>query len=237
MIRKRHCLLVGLLFVFTVLAAAADAPAGKKESEEGFVPMFNGSDLTGWEGAEEWWQVRDGAIVTESTAQKPCPRTQYLYWRGGEPADFEMRCRFRISGNANTGIQFRSQTRPNWDTWGYQADIDTAGQYMGCLYQHGRGLVAGRGQKVVIDSAGKKTITPIGDAAELLKAVKPGDWNEYRIVAKGRHIALWLGGVLMCEVEDHEPKYALPKGIIALQIHKGPPMKAEFKDLRIRIDK
>jgi len=234
---KRRCLSVGLLFVLTALPAAAEPGAGKKESEEGFVPMFNGKDLSGWEGAEAWWQVRDGAIVTESTAQNPCPRTQYLYWKGGEPADFEMRCRFRISGDANTGIQFRSQTRPDWDTWGYQADIDTAGQYMGCLYQHGRGLVAQRGQEVVIDQAGKKTITPIGDAAELLKAVKPGDWNEYRIVAKGPRIALWLGGVLMCEVEDHEPKYALPKGIIALQIHRGPPMKAEFKDLRIRVDK
>ena len=234
---KRHCLPLGLLFVLSALAAAAEPGAGKKESEEGFVPMFNGKDLTGWEGAEGWWQVRDGAIVTESTAQRPCPRTQYLYWRGGEPADFEFRCRFRISGNANTGVQFRSQIRPNWDTWGYQADVDTAGRYMGCLYQHGRGLVAQRGQKVVIDRAGKKTITAIGDTAELLKAVKPGEWNEYRIVAKGPRIALWLNGVLMCEVEDHEPKYALPKGIIALQIHKGPPMKAEFKDLRIRVDR
>jgi hypothetical protein len=234
---KRHCLSIGLLLTLAASAAAAEPGDDKNELEEGFVPMFNGVDLTGWEGAEGWWQVRDGAIVTESTTEKPCPRTQYLYWRGGEPADFEMRCRFRIGGNANTGVQFRSQTRPNWDTWGYQADIDTAGQYMGCLYQHGRGLVAQRGQKVVIDQAGKKTITAIGDTAELLKAVKPGDWNEYRIVAQGPHIALWLGGTLMCEVEDYEPKYALPKGIIALQIHRGPPMKAEFKDLRIRIDK
>ena len=234
---KRHYLSVGLLLVLTTLAVAAEPGAGEKKSEKGFVPMFNGKDLTGWEGAEGWWHVRGGAIVTESTAEKPCPRTQYLYWKGGEPGDFEFRCRFRISGDANTGVQFRSQTRPEWDTWGYQADIDTAGQYMGCLYQHGRGLVAQRGQKVVIDRAGEKTITAIGDAAELLKAVKPGDWNEYCIVAKGPRIALSLNGVLMCEVEDHEPKYALPKGIIALQIHRGPPMKAEFKDLRIRVDK
>ncbi|NQT17911.1 MAG: DUF1080 domain-containing protein [Planctomycetes bacterium] len=234
---KRNCLSVGLLFVLATLAAAAEPGGGKKKLEKGFVPMFNGKDLSEWEGAEEWWEVCDGAIVTQSTAEKPCPRTQYLYWKGGQPADFEMRCRFRISGDANTGVQFRSQKRPQWDTWGYQADIDTAGRYMGCLYQHGRGLVALRGQKVVFDKAGEKTVTAIGDMAELLKAVKPGDWNEYCIVAKGPRIALRLNGVLMCEVEDHEPKYALPKGIIAVQIHKGPPMKAEFKDLRIRIDK
>jgi hypothetical protein len=237
MMMKRHYLSVGLLFVFAALAGAAEPGGRKKKLEEGFVPMFNGKDLSGWEGAEEWWQVRDGTIVTESTDEKPCPRTQYLYWKGGEPADFEMRCRFRITGNANTGIQFRSEKRPQWDTWGYQADADTAGQYIGCLYQHGRGLVALRGQKVVFDQAGEKTVTAIGEMAELLKAVKPGDWNEYRIVAKGPRIALSLNGVLMCEVEDHEPKYALPKGIIALQIHRGPPMKAEFKDLRIRMDK
>ena len=199
--------------------------------------MFNGKNLDGWEGAPEWWRVSDGTIVTESTAEKPCPRTQYLYWKGGEPADFEMRCLFRIGGNANSGVQFRSEKRPNWDTWGYQADLDTAGRYTGFVYQHGRGLAAPRGQRVAISVSGQKTSTTLGDAAELLKAVKPDDWNEYRILAQGPQIKLWINGQLMSELEDHEPKYALPKGIIALQIHKGPAMKAEFKDLRIRVMK
>jgi len=218
--------------VLTILVACPVLPAA--ECEEGFEPIFNGRDLSGGEGMPGWWEVRDGAIVTESTPEKPCPRTQYLYWKGGEPADFDVRFSFRLTGQANSGLQFRSLIRPNWDAWGYQADADSAGVYMGCLYQHVRGLVAKRGQQVVIDAAGKKTITEFGDPAELLKAVKPGDWNEYRVLAQGRRIVLWLNGVRMCEVEDHEEKFALPKGILALQMHKGPPMKAEFKNLRIK---
>ncbi len=216
------------------LGLASPDPLRAEEAEEGFVPMFNGRDLTGWEGFPGWWTVRDGAIVGESTAEKPSP-THYLYWKGGEPADFDLRARYRVTGKGgNSGIQFRSLPRPNFDAWGYQADLDTEHRYTGCLYQHERGLVAERGQKVVIDQAGQKTITRFADSTELLEAVRDGDWNEYRIVAKGRHIALYINGTLMCEVEDHEEKYALPKGIISLQMHAGPPMKIEFKDLRIR---
>jgi hypothetical protein len=222
-----------LAWLGLVLGHAVALPAG--EVEEGFVRMFNGKDLTGWEGAPGWWQVRDGAIVAESTLDKPSDRTHYLYWKGGEPADFEMRCRYRITGKGgNSGIQFRSERRPNWDTWGYQADFDTNHDYTGFLYQHGRGLVAGRGQEVVIDRNGQKTVTPFADSDKLLEAVHDSDWNEYRILAQGRHITLWINGQRMCQVEDHEPKYALPKGIIALQMHAGPPMRVEFKDLRIR---
>lgn len=224
-------LLLGLTISF-LSALAATAP------EDDFVAMFNGSDLTGWTGSPDWWHVQDGAIVAESTPQKPSDQTHYLYWKGGEPADFEMRCRYQITGEGgNSGIQFRSKPQPNWDTWGYQADLDTAGDYTGCLYQHERGLIAERGQKVVIDPAGHKTITTFADSAALLAMVKDDDWNEYRILARGRHIALWINDVLMCEVEDHEEAFALPNGIIALQMHAGPPMRIAYKDLRIRIIK
>ncbi|MBM4092118.1 MAG: DUF1080 domain-containing protein [Planctomycetes bacterium] len=214
-------------------------PAGAcgGEGETGFQVMFNGKDLTGWEGAPGWWEVRDGLLVCESTPEKPCTRSHYLYWKGGEPADFDMKLAFRVSGEANSGVQFRSKRKPEWDAWGYQADLDTAGVYTGCLYQHVRGLVAERGQEVQIDQAGKKTIKSFGSSAELLKAVKPGQWNEYRVVAKGPRITLWINDVRMCEVEDHEKEFALPNGIIALQMHQGPPMKVEFKDLRIRVAK
>jgi hypothetical protein len=203
--------------------------------EEGFISMFNGQDLTGWEGAPDWWAVRDGILTSESTPEKPCQQSHYLYWKGGTPANFELRCFWRITGSANSGIQFRSEKRPNWDAWGYQADMDAAGEYVGCLYQHVRGLVAQRGQKVSIDASGKKTIIPFADARELLKVIKPGDWNEYRVLADGPRVALWINNVLMCEVEDHDARLGLRQGIIALQMHQGPPMKVEFKDLRIRI--
>src|SRR3990167_3318924 len=151
-----------------LFAVVTNATANEPE----FVSMFNGSDLTGWEGQSGWWSVQNGVLTAESSAEKPCTRSHYLYWTGGEPADFDMRCRFRISAAGNSGVQFRSERRANWDTWGYQGDMDGAGVYMGCLYQHERGLVAERGQKVRIDAAGEKTIATFADAGELLKSVQ-----------------------------------------------------------------
>ena len=228
-------LLAGLLLPAAV-QAAEEPPTADQWEEQGFVSIFNGRDLTGWEGMPDWWEVRDGAIVAESTPEKPSTRTHYLYWTGGEPADFEFRGSYRVSGaGGNSGVQFRSETRPNWDTWGYQADIDTDGQYVGCIYQHGRGLVARRGQRVKIDSQGQKATTVFGDFDEMLEHVHRDDWNHIRLLAQGSRIVYWINGVLMCEVEDHEPQFALPRGVLALQMHAGPPMKIEFKNLWLRI--
>ncbi len=232
---RRVGLVAGVVIGWAASLPAAEPCANAPAAEDGFVSMFNGRDLAGWEGLPGWWEVRDGAIVVESTEAKPGERSHYLYWKGGEPADFDVRFQFRMAGHANTGLQFRSLAKPNWDTWGYQADLDSAGKYTGCLYQHKRGVVALRGQKVLFDAQGKKTVSTFGDPAELLKVVKSDDWNEYRVLAVGPNITLWINGMRMCEVEDHQPEFALPKGILALQMHRGPPMKAEFKNLRIKV--
>src|SRR5512139_3231124 len=125
--------------------------AAAAELEPGFVSMFNGKDLSGWEGKPGWWRVEDGAITSESTKEKPCPSAHYLMWRGGKPADFEMRLEFRLLGaGGNSGIQFRSLEVPEWDTSGYQADIENGDQWTGCLFEHTRGGVCMRGEEVVI---------------------------------------------------------------------------------------
>lgn len=205
--------------------------------EEGFISMFNGKDLSNWEGMTKFWKVKDGAIVGET--KRKSKQTIFLYWKGGEPADFEMRCRLRISGKeANSGIQIRSQKRPNWDVLGYQADFDVSGYCVGNLYVYEReplATFAQRGDSVLIDSTGKRSVNNFADPTKLLEAYKRGDWNDYWIVAKGRYVSVWLNGVLMCKVEDYEQKYFSPKGIIALQLHSGEPMRVEFKDLRIRL--
>jgi hypothetical protein len=227
-------------FVLSVAIASfavvvAVAPIARAE-ERPFVAMFNGVDLTGWEGKPGVWSVRDGALVAESTAEHPCTRSHYLFWKGGEPADFDLRYAFRISAQGNSGVQFRSERRPDWDAWGYQADMDGAGTFMGCLYQHERGLVAAPGQKVRIDTSGEKSIQTFADRAALLRAVKALDWNTARIVASGPRVSIWINDDLMCEIEDHEPRLGLRRGVIALQMHQGPPMKVEYRDLRIRLD-
>lgn len=209
------------------------AQASATGAEEGFTPIFNGRDLSGWEGKPGWWHVEDGAITCQSTKEKPCLKCHYLIWRGGKPADFDLRAEFKLVGG-NSGIQFRSRELPDFDAVGYQADMCTIGFWYGALYESDRGLVSLRGQKVVIDSDGKKNMSPLGDPAELLKHVKQGDWNEYRIVAKGDEIALWINGVLMSQTDDRQKGKDLREGIVALQMHPGPPMKVQYKNLRIK---
>jgi len=228
MIRQILFLCGAALFV----AVASTATAA--EVEEGFVSMFNGKDLTGWEGKPGGWWVEDGAITGQSTKEKPCKRCHYLMWRGGKPADFELRLSYRIIGG-NSGIQFRSREIPNWDTRGYQADFEAGRQWTGALFEHARGGVAMRGTKVVIDADGKKTVTPLGDPAELLKHVKADDWNEYHLIAHGSEIILKINGVVMSQAIDNDKSKAAKSGVIALQMHPGPPMKVQFKNIRIKL--
>lgn len=196
--------------------------------------MFNGKDLTGWEGQPGWWRVENGAITSESTAEKPCPAAHYLMWRGGKPANFDLRLEFRLVGG-NSGIQFRSRELPNFDTSGYQADIEDGEQWTGCLFEHTRGGVAMRGEKVEIAKDGAKQVTAIGDPKELLAKVRRHDWNSYRILARGSDITLEINGVVMTQLKDLQEGLAAKDGVVALQMHPGPPMKIQFRNLRIKL--
>ena len=212
------------------------AQARKATTEDGFVPMFNGKDLTGWDGKPGWWTVADGTLLCESTPEKPCAKCNYLIWKGGQPGDFEMRAEIRLSEHANSGIQIRSEVRPDWDTYGYQADMTGDGKLAGFIYHHKLGLVAARGQSVSIDADGRKTIQTLGTPAELLKYFKKDDWNRYRVVCHGAEIVVYLNGVMMCQISDLTAQ-AARTGIIALQMHPGPPMKIQFRNLRIKVSK
>ena len=215
------------------LTARASA-VQKLAAAAGGVSLFNGKDLTGWDGAPGWWKVEDGALTAESTPQKPCTACNYLVWKGGKPADFEITCEFKLSVSANSGVQIRSETRPNWDTFGYQADMTGEGGLVGFVYHHQRGLIGARGEKVTITADGKKEVGKIGDAAELLKTYKREAWNTYRIICRGPEITLYVNGVLMCQITDNDAKTAAKSGIIALQMHPGPPMKVQFKNIMLK---
>jgi putative heme-binding domain-containing protein len=214
-------------FTCQSMAAIASSDA------DGFVPIFNGNDLTGWEGKPGWWKIEDGAITVESTLEKPCKKHNYLMWRGGEPSDFELRLEYLIIGG-NSGIQFRSRELPDWDTRGYQADIESGSQWSGALFEHERGGISMRGQKVFIGAHGQKKVTQFADPDSLFEHIKPGEWNSYRIVAKGAEIQLFINGVLMSHTVDHQVDKASREGVLALQMHPGPPMKAQFRNLRIK---
>lgn len=217
-----------------VWAAEPQQPTTPATASDGVTRIFNGKDLSGWEGAPGWWTVEDGALTSQSTPEKPCKECNYLVWKGGQLSDFELTCDFKLSASANSGVQIRSETRPHWDTYGYQADMTGDGGLVGYVYHHKRGLIAERGEKVTIAADGKKEVQKIGDSAELLKNFKKEDWNRYRIICRGPDITLYVNGVLMCQITDNDANTAGKNGIIALQMHPGPPMKVQLKNIDLK---
>ena len=204
--------------------------------EDGFVPIFNGKDLTDWEGHPDIWRVENGVLIGQSPRDRPNNMQHYIYWTKYEPADFILRLKYRLTGRgSNSGVQIRSERRPNWDCYGYQADMEEGPDWTGCLFHHSRGAVVKRGYKGVILPDGTDKTERFADPAELAKSyVTEGEWNEYEIRAIGSVITLKINGVLMCQVDD-QYRNAARSGIIAFQKHPGPPMKVEFKDVRIKI--
>ena len=224
------------LLVCTLLSGALTAA---EKDKEGFISIFNGKDLTGWEGEEGFWSVQDGAITGMTTAENRIQHSTYLRWRGGKVADFELRFLFRIPAG-NSGMQFRSRELEDWDVAGYQADFDAPNQWTGCLYDCNshradpNRIIGPLGHKVAIDAAGKRTATPVADPAELLKHVKKDNWNEYHVIARGPLVTLKINGHVTSEVVDHEKGKASKAGILAIQLHGGEPMKVQVKDLRLK---
>jgi len=215
------------------------ATAGTFAQEAGFKPIFDGKTLDGWKAPNmSYWSVEDGVLIAQSTQGNPVKSNQFLVWQAGQLDDFELKLKYRISGTdrANSGIQVRSQVADDGHVQGYQADIDRAGRYAGALYdERGRGMLAERGHKTVIDADGtKKTESPIGAAEALMTTISKDGWNDYHIIARGRHITLKINSRVTAEVVDNDEKDLDLSGVLALQLHSGPPMKVEFKDIRLK---
>jgi hypothetical protein len=212
--------------------------SARAAENQGFHAIFDGKTLDGWDGDPKFWSVEDGVITGETTKENPAKRNTFLIWRGGKPADFELKAEFRMPnpGFANSGIQIRSWEGPEkWRVSGYQPDMDAENHYTGICYGEGyRGILAQRGQKVVIGKDHKpRVVEAFGDSKELAKAIKLHDWNEYHIIAQGNRIIERINGQRMCELTD-EDTVARKDGIIALQIHAGPPMKVQFRNVRLK---
>ncbi len=219
----------------SLLVVSNARPSLAADDAAGVVPIFNGTSLEGWEGKPEFWSVKDGVIVGETTAEKPTKGNTFLIWRQGTVDDFELALSYRITGG-NSGIQYRSKDLGDSVVGGYQGDFEAGTTYSGILYEErGRGILAKRGERVTIAADGAKTMgEPIGKTEDLQKAIKQGEWNEYRIVAKGPKLQHFINGQLMSETVDEQEGKRAAEGILALQLHAGPPMKVEFKDIRLK---
>src|SRR5690606_24630270 len=117
---------------------------------------------------------------------------------------------------------------------GYQADLEAGREWTGALFEHERGGIALRGQSVIIDGNGSRKVTEFSTAKDLFNGIRKNDWNQYRIVARGPEIQLFINGVKMAHAVDRQKGHAAAKGRIGLQMHPGPPMKVQFRNLRLK---
>jgi hypothetical protein len=218
--------------LFALVALCACVTAEDKQ-------LFNGKDLTGWKGLD-FWTVEDGCITGRTTKEKPTKGNTFLVWEG-EVADFELTFQYKIVGG-NSGVQYRSKLLDPkaFVIAGYQGDFEAGKTYSGILYEErGRGILAQRGQKVVIKEGTdpkkpKIEVTgSVGKSDEIQAKIKSGDWNEYRVVAKGGHLQHFINGVQTVDVTD-ETAVGAKKGALALQLHAGPPMVVQFKDIVLK---
>jgi hypothetical protein len=208
------------------------------DAHDGFQAIFDGKTLTNWDGDPTFWRVENGELVGETTAEKPLKVNTFAVWRGGKPKDFELKVEYRISAT-NSGIQYRSVELPDVGKWvlkGYQADIDAQNTYTGQLYEErGRGFLALRGQATYIPDGQKPRVIGSLESGDALKAlIKVNDWNQFHVIARGNTLVHILNGHVMAVTVDDDPKNGASSGLLGFQLHMGPPMKAEFRNIWLK---
>jgi len=201
--------------------------------QDGFKPLFNGKDLSGWDGNPELWSVEEGCIVGRTTGPEQLAYNQFLIWRGDSPQNFELRAMVKQTGN-NTGIQYRSRELPEvgkWSVGGYQCDIHPTPVNNAMVYgEKAGGILVQNGQNMVIDPKGKQWLVSQGEPV----AVDVAEWHEYTIVAQGNHLIHKVDGQTTIELRDFDEKTRAREGLLAFQIHRGPAMTVQIKDVMIK---
>ena len=202
-------------------------------AQDGFKPLFNGKDLTGWDGNPELWSVEDGCITGKTTGPEQLKYNQFLIWRGGKVKNFELHAKIKQSGN-NTGIQYRSKELPEngkWSIGGYQCDIHPATPNNAMVYEErGRGIIVQNGQGVVIDPEGKRWLASEHEPVK----VDIAEWHEYTVIAQGNHLIHKIDGQVTIDLLDFEESKRAFEGLLAFQIHRGPAMNVQIKDVMLK---
>ena len=248
---------LGILLSFSLLLIAvfiSCKTTSVGHSQKGFVKIFDGKTLNGWEGDLTYWRAENGNLVGEITPTTLLKTNSFIVWKGGTPGDFELTLDFRITKAGNSGVNYRSEYVKDVPhaLRGYQADIDGAMQYTGQNYEErGRTTLAYRGQKTTINPQNDPqvqvrskvknnawtdvTVTgSFGTSDELKEKVKSEDWNSLRIVAKGNRLQHYVNGILMSDVTDDDKVFGKSAGSLGMQVHVGPPMKVEYRNIMLK---
>ena len=220
----------------------SDRPSPVAGDEPGFRAIFDGKTLAGWKGDPVYWRVEDGALVGEIRPETVIKSNTFIIWQGGRPKDFELKLEYRISAAGNSGINYRSVVVPDPVTpanafamRGYQCDLDGRKRYVGNNYEEkGRLFLAVRGQLThVVGGRPPVLLSQIGDDAELGKQVN-GGWNAVHLIIRGNTLIHIVNGQVMSVVVDDDPPHRAVDGQIGVQVHVGPPMKVEYRNIRLK---
>jgi hypothetical protein len=230
-----------LLLAIALTAAAADPPG------DGFVSLFDGQTLAGWDGKPGYFSVKDGAIHAETTAANPLTKNTFLIYTARGFTDFELRFDYKVVGG-NSGMQYRSERLPDHVLKGYQADFENQNRFTGMFFEeNGRMFLALPGEVVTIkpldpatranDAKARATLDKLVFATKeeaFAHIADPTAWHAMTIVAKGNKCVHLLDGRVMSVAVDDDPVNARATGLIGLQVHQGPPMTIDLKNVRIR---
>ena len=213
-------------------------PPTEPDDNAGFVSIFDGKSLAGWDGDSRYWRVENGEIVGETTATNVVSQNNFLIWRGGIVRDFELKLEFRMNAS-NSGIQYRSAEMPEVGKWvlkGYQADIDFTQNYHGNVHdERGRGVLSRRGEVTrIVDGPKFKVVGMIGDNRLLRGVMNLNGWNQYHIIARGPVLLQFINGQLMAVAIDESSKSSTAEGVLGFQMHTGPPFKIQFRNVLYR---
>lgn len=244
-------LLALIILLFLIIPTGCQ----NKKTEDGFVSIFDGKSLNGWTGDSTYWRVENGILTGEITPETILSRNTFIIWQNGTPENFELKLEYRISEGGNSGINYRSEEVSDvlFALRGYQFDIDGKNNYTGQNYEERkRTTLAYQGQTVVINplpdsllnlpvsdltknNAWTKTeVIELADIAELKSHIKNNDWNSCHLIVNGSNMKHFLNGVLMSEVTDNDTVHGKRQGLIGVQVHVGPPMKVEFRNIRLK---
>ena len=235
---KRSSFVILALLAGITAMAQPQFPQPITGYEEGFVSIFDGQSLAGWEGDSVYWRVEDGRIIGEVTPETILKRNTFLIWRGGTTGNFELKLEYKVSAEGNSGINYRSFEVDGvpFALKGYQCDIDGEGRWAGQNYEErGRKFLALRGQLTQIDEDEKPVqIGAVGDKDELFKFIKKDDWNECHLIVRGNTLIHLINGHVMSIVVDNDVQNRKMDGLLGVQVHVGPPMTIEYRNIRIK---
>lgn len=244
---------VGIMLI-VLMIVSCNTSGQNNDSKDGFVQIFDGKTLKGWEGDSNYWRVENGNLVGEITPATLLKTNSFIVWRGGTPADFELTLEFKITKAGNSGINYRSVELPDIPhaLKGYQADIDGANRYTGQNYEErARTTLAYRGEKVTVKAPEnssdslkehvknnawtERTVTgSLGNSDSLQAKIHSEDWNTCHLIIKGNHLRHYINDILMSDVTDNDTVNGKSEGLLGVQVHVGPPMRVEYRNIRLK---